>query len=166
MHVELRLVDSIRRYESNPRLNDSAVDAVARSITEFGWRQHERLDRVLEVVELARRSAVLDVARLGEAEVPQDQLVDGEAVDRVRARRALARCHQPAGGKPFGNDTAVLGLTLGGAVLAEVDVLAVDTDDAKASSFVQAVLRDARWRGRLHGRLQGRKVVATTFRAL
>ncbi len=39
MHVELRSVDSIRPYESNPRLNESAVDAVARSIAEFGWRQ-------------------------------------------------------------------------------------------------------------------------------
>jgi DNA modification methylase len=30
---------SIRPYENNPRLNDAAVDAVAKSIQEFGWRQ-------------------------------------------------------------------------------------------------------------------------------
>jgi ParB-like chromosome segregation protein Spo0J len=39
MLVELRSPDSIKPYDRNPRLNDSAVDAVARSITEFGFRQ-------------------------------------------------------------------------------------------------------------------------------
>jgi len=29
----------IRPYETNPRLNDAGVDAVAKSIQEFGWRQ-------------------------------------------------------------------------------------------------------------------------------
>ncbi len=29
----------VRPYETNPRLNDSGVDAVAKSIQEFGWRQ-------------------------------------------------------------------------------------------------------------------------------
>ena len=39
MHIELRPIDSIRPYDQNPRLNDSAVDAVAASLKEFGWRQ-------------------------------------------------------------------------------------------------------------------------------
>src|SRR5271169_5157379 len=39
MHVELRPISSIRPYENNPRLNDAAVDAVAASLKEFGWRQ-------------------------------------------------------------------------------------------------------------------------------
>jgi DNA modification methylase len=39
MHVEERPITSIRPYEQNPRLNDSAVDAVAASIQEFGFRQ-------------------------------------------------------------------------------------------------------------------------------
>ena len=37
--VELRKIDSIRPYESNPRVNDQAVDAVAASLKEFGFRQ-------------------------------------------------------------------------------------------------------------------------------
>jgi len=37
--VELRGIDSIRPYERNPRINDPAVDAVARSLEEFGFRQ-------------------------------------------------------------------------------------------------------------------------------
>src|SRR5438128_9810613 len=39
MQVELRRITTIRPYENNPRLNDQAVDAVAASIREFGFRQ-------------------------------------------------------------------------------------------------------------------------------
>ena len=38
MQIELRDIDSITPYEKNPRLNDDAVDAVAASIREFGWK--------------------------------------------------------------------------------------------------------------------------------
>jgi hypothetical protein len=37
--IELRALADIRPYENNPRLNDDAVDAVAASIKEFGFRQ-------------------------------------------------------------------------------------------------------------------------------
>ncbi len=37
--VELRPLADIKPYEKNPRLNDDAVQAVANSITSFGWRQ-------------------------------------------------------------------------------------------------------------------------------
>ena len=37
--VELRKIDDIRPYDSNPRINDKAVDAVAASLKEFGFRQ-------------------------------------------------------------------------------------------------------------------------------
>ncbi|MEK6676724.1 MAG: DNA methyltransferase [Planctomycetota bacterium] len=39
MNVELRPLAEIKPYEKNPRLNDAAVKAVARSIQEFGFRQ-------------------------------------------------------------------------------------------------------------------------------
>jgi ParB-like chromosome segregation protein Spo0J len=39
MLVELRPITSIRPYDNNPRVNDPAVDAVAASIREFGFRQ-------------------------------------------------------------------------------------------------------------------------------
>lgn len=38
MLVEVRPLASVRPYHNNPRLNDAAVDAVAASIQEFGWR--------------------------------------------------------------------------------------------------------------------------------
>jgi len=38
-NVELRPIESIRPYPGNPRVNDNAVDAVANSLKEFGFRQ-------------------------------------------------------------------------------------------------------------------------------
>lgn len=39
MQIELKPLNEIRPYEKNPRLNDDAVDAVASSLREFGFRQ-------------------------------------------------------------------------------------------------------------------------------
>jgi len=39
MNMELRKISDIKPYEKNPRQNDSAVDAVATSLKEFGFRQ-------------------------------------------------------------------------------------------------------------------------------
>ena len=39
MEIEMRPLAEIKPYEKNPRLNDTAVEAVARSIREFGFRQ-------------------------------------------------------------------------------------------------------------------------------
>lgn len=39
MLIEMRPIDSVRPYESNPRINDDAVEGVAASIREFGFRQ-------------------------------------------------------------------------------------------------------------------------------
>src|SRR5687768_10143573 len=39
MKITLRPLDSIQPYPGNPRHNDKAVQAVARSILEFGFRQ-------------------------------------------------------------------------------------------------------------------------------
>ncbi|MCL2645417.1 MAG: DNA modification methylase [Phycisphaerales bacterium] len=39
MNIELREIDTIHPYPGNPRQNDEAVDAVAASLKEFGFRQ-------------------------------------------------------------------------------------------------------------------------------
>ena len=39
MKIEHRKLDEIRPYKNNPRVNNQAVDAVARSLEEFGFRQ-------------------------------------------------------------------------------------------------------------------------------
>ena len=45
MKVELRKLSGIKPYPGNPRHNDDAVDAVAASIQEFGFRQPIVVDR-------------------------------------------------------------------------------------------------------------------------
>jgi len=45
MQIELHPIDSITPYENNPRLNEAAVDAVARSLKEFGFRQPIVVDK-------------------------------------------------------------------------------------------------------------------------
>ena len=39
MKIELRPLANITPYEKNPRINDAAIDAVANSLREFGFRQ-------------------------------------------------------------------------------------------------------------------------------
>src|SRR2546430_102511 len=50
MQVELRPIATIRPYENNPRVNDQAVDAVAASIREFGFRQPIVIDEAGVIV--------------------------------------------------------------------------------------------------------------------
>ena len=68
MIVELRPTDSLRPYPGNPRRNDPAVDAVAKSLTEFGFRQPVVVDADgVVVVGHTRLKAAL---KLGLTEVP------------------------------------------------------------------------------------------------
>src|SRR5271167_1498969 len=39
MHVEMWPIENVTPYDKNPRINDQAIDAVAASIQEFGFRQ-------------------------------------------------------------------------------------------------------------------------------
>jgi DNA modification methylase len=45
MHIELRAINTITPYDKNPRLNDAAVEAVARSLKSFGFRQPIVVDK-------------------------------------------------------------------------------------------------------------------------
>jgi len=68
MHVEERPLSAIRPYERNPRHNDAAVEAVAASIREFGFRQPLVVDEEdVIVVGDTRYKAAL---RLGLKKVP------------------------------------------------------------------------------------------------
>jgi DNA modification methylase len=68
MHVEMRDLATIQPYPGNPRRNDHAVDAVAASIREFGFRQPLVLDKdgVIVVGSTRYKAAV----KLGMKEVP------------------------------------------------------------------------------------------------
>ena len=68
MHVEMRDIATIQPYPGNPRRNDHAVDAVAASIREYGFRQPLVLDQNgVIVVGSTRYKAAL---RLGMKAVP------------------------------------------------------------------------------------------------
>jgi DNA modification methylase len=66
--VELRPIDDIKPYEANPRLNDDAVEAVAASLKEFGFRQPIVIDA--EGVIIVGHTRWKAAKKLGLAKVP------------------------------------------------------------------------------------------------
>lgn len=62
------LVASLKPYPNNPRKNDAAVDAVAKSIAQFGFRQPIVVDRDLVVI--VGHTRLEAAKRLGIDEVP------------------------------------------------------------------------------------------------
>lgn len=68
MDIILRSLDEIRPYENNPRFNDEAVDAVAASIREFGFKVPIVLDA--EGVIVAGHTRWKAARKLGIEEVP------------------------------------------------------------------------------------------------
>jgi ParB-like chromosome segregation protein Spo0J len=68
MHVELWPIDRPSPYPDNPRVNDAAVDAVAASLREFGFRQPVVVDAAGVVV--VGHTRLKAAKRLGLAEVP------------------------------------------------------------------------------------------------
>ena len=68
MHVTLVNIDSVKPYPGNPRLNEAAVDAVAASIKEFGFRQPIVCDA--EMVIIVGHTRWLAAKKLSLAKVP------------------------------------------------------------------------------------------------
>ena len=50
MKVQNIATADVLPYPGNPRLNDGAVDKVAASITEFGWRQPIVVDSEMVII--------------------------------------------------------------------------------------------------------------------
>ena len=84
LKIDLRPLDSIKPYEHNPRINDEAVDAVARSIEQFGFRQPIVVDGdgVIVVGHTRWKAAT----KLGLTKVPVHVAKDLPA-DKLRAYR-------------------------------------------------------------------------------
>lgn len=84
MQIDLRHIDTIRPYENNPRRNDDAVDSVAQSLSEYGWRQPLVVDEagILIVGHTRWKAAV----KLGLKEVPVHVAV-GLSTEQVKAYR-------------------------------------------------------------------------------
>jgi DNA modification methylase len=84
MQIELRPLTSIRPYEQNPRLNDAAVDAVMRSLREFGFRQPIVVDA--DDVIIVGHTRWKAAKKLGLAQVPVHVATD-LTPEQIRAYR-------------------------------------------------------------------------------
>lgn len=99
MQIETWPMDRPQPYGKNPRLNDYAVEVVAKSIREFGFRQpifveasvviigHSRLPRVLSPVGITLPASGRDFQRSppGFGWAVQDALVAGFRANRPRS---------------------------------------------------------------------------------
>ena len=84
MKIVKRKINDVTPYENNPRLNDDAVDAVARSLQEFGWQQPIVVDNAgVIIVGHTRWKAAM---KLGLKEVPVHVATDLTEV-QVKAYR-------------------------------------------------------------------------------
>jgi ParB-like chromosome segregation protein Spo0J len=84
LKIEYVSIDSIEPYQNNPRDNDDAVDAVARSIQEFGFKVPIILDGNNEIV--AGHTRYKAALKLGLTEVPVIR-ADDLTPEQVRAFR-------------------------------------------------------------------------------
>ena len=84
MQVELWPIDRVRPYDRNPRVNDHAVEAVARSLKEFGFRQPLVVDE--EGVLIVGHTRWKAAKSLGYTEVPV-HVATGLSAEQVRAYR-------------------------------------------------------------------------------
>jgi len=84
MTIEIRDIDSVKPYERNPRLNDKAVDAVAASLKEFGFRQPIVIDS--DSVIIAGHTRWKGAKKLGLDKIPVHVAVD-LTPEQVRAYR-------------------------------------------------------------------------------
>jgi ParB-like chromosome segregation protein Spo0J len=115
MLVDLWPLDRIRPYEHNPRLNDQAVDAVAASIREFGFRQPIVVDA--DGVIIAGHTRYEAARLLGLDEVPV-HVAEGLSPEQVRAYRLADN----ATGEKAEWDFELLPIELSELVAADYDV--------------------------------------------
>lgn len=84
MQIELRAIDQVKPYPGNPRQNDEAVDAVAASLKEFGFRQPIVVDT--EGVIIVGHTRYKAALKLGLKQIPVHVATDLSA-PQVKAYR-------------------------------------------------------------------------------
>ena len=81
--INMKITD-IRPYEKNPRHNEDAVEAVAKSIKEFGWQQPIVVDK--DMVIIVGHTRFFSAKQLGLTEVPV-VVADNLTPEQVQAYR-------------------------------------------------------------------------------
>jgi DNA modification methylase len=138
MHIELRPIDEVTPYPGNPRRNDAAVDAVARSLKEFGFRQPVVVDK--DSVVVVGHTRLKAARRLGLTHVPVHVAND---LTPAQARAYRLADNQTAGIAEWDED--LLAVELAGLKKADVDLalLGFDADElARLSGTVEEGLTD------------------------
>jgi DNA modification methylase len=84
MKIKLTAIDDVRPYEKNPRINDPAVEAVAHSLKEFGFRQPIVVDA--DGVIIVGHTRWKAAKQLGLAKVPV-HVAEDLSDDQIKAYR-------------------------------------------------------------------------------
>src|SRR5678815_5034933 len=84
MHIDIWALERIKPYERNPRANDEAVEAVAKSLQEFGWRQPIVVDE--EGVIIVGHTRWKAAQKLGMTKVPV-HVATGLSPEQIKAYR-------------------------------------------------------------------------------
>ncbi len=84
MQIQTKPITDIHPYEKNPRFNDNAVEAVAKSIKEFGFQQPIVVDK--DFVIIVGHTRLKAAERLGLTEVPV-VVADNLTPEQVQAYR-------------------------------------------------------------------------------
>src|SRR5271154_1810798 len=102
MQIEMRKLADIKPYANNPRINDPAVDVVAASIREFGFRQPLVLDEGSVII--VGHTRFKAAQKLGLEEVPV-HIARGLTPDQAKAYRIAE--NKSATLSPFDDDRLV-----------------------------------------------------------
>lgn len=84
MLIEMRAVESIIPYANNPRRNNDGIDAVAKSLQEYGWRQPIVVDDAGVIV--VGHTRFKAAQHLGMTEVPV-HIATGLTTEQIKAYR-------------------------------------------------------------------------------
>lgn len=135
MKVEQWEVGRVKPYESNPRINDHAVDAVVESIRAFGWRQPIVVDP--DGVVIAGHTRLKAAAALGAEKVPV-HVARGLTPEQVRAYRIADN----KTGELAEWDTSILISELEALRSSGVDLLMLGFDPADVARLLEPELQD------------------------
>lgn len=95
MSVVMWPIDRVKPYDKNPRINDGSVDSVARSISQYGFRQPIVVDK--DGVVIVGHTRLKAAKKLGMAEVPVHVASDLSETKARALRIADNKTHELAG---------------------------------------------------------------------
>lgn len=130
MKIQLWTVDKVTPYKKNPRRNEDAVEKVAASLKEFGWKQPIVVDK--DGVIIVGHTRLLAALRLGMREVPVLVATDLSPAQVKAYRLADNRVHEESEW-----DEELLALELGDLAKLGFDLTATGFDADELSALLE-----------------------------